>query len=69
MTDEFDPTLPLERTHTIPSRWYFDSAMAERERHLASDARPSLKTMAQGAVMIDRYAVNWLQHGPSPSEV
>jgi choline monooxygenase len=30
--DEFDPTLPLERAHTIPSRWYFDPALAERER-------------------------------------
>jgi choline monooxygenase len=29
---EFDPTLPLEKAHTIPARWYFDPAVAERER-------------------------------------
>jgi choline monooxygenase len=32
MNHDFDPTLPLERAHTIPSDWYFDSALAERER-------------------------------------
>src|SRR5436190_12900123 len=29
---DFDPTLPLEQAHTIPSDWYFDPALAERER-------------------------------------
>ena len=29
---EFDPTLPLERAKTIPSTWYYDPAIAERER-------------------------------------
>jgi choline monooxygenase len=32
MTKPFDPSLPLECAHTIPSDWYFDAAMAERER-------------------------------------
>jgi choline monooxygenase len=29
--DAFDPTLPLERAQTIPSRWYFDPEIAELE--------------------------------------
>lgn len=32
MTDDFDPTRPLERARTIPSRWYFDPAVLDRER-------------------------------------
>jgi choline monooxygenase len=32
MTKPFDRSLPLERAHTIPSDWYFDPALAERER-------------------------------------
>jgi choline monooxygenase len=28
----FDPDLPLERAHTIPSSWYFDPAIYEAER-------------------------------------
>jgi choline monooxygenase len=28
----FDPTLPLERAHTIPSSWYLDPAIAAAER-------------------------------------
>lgn len=32
MNHDFDPTLPLERAHTIPNTWYFDPARAERER-------------------------------------
>lgn len=35
MTAEFDPTLPLERARTIPSRWYFDPGILERERATA----------------------------------
>jgi phenylpropionate dioxygenase-like ring-hydroxylating dioxygenase large terminal subunit len=35
LCDDFDPTLPLDRAHTIPSRWYFDPAIAERERATA----------------------------------
>jgi choline monooxygenase len=29
----FDPALPLERAHTIPSPWYFDPELYELERH------------------------------------
>jgi choline monooxygenase len=29
----FDPTLPLERAHTIPAAWYHDAEMAAAERH------------------------------------
>src|SRR5436309_583740 len=32
MADDFDPTLPLARARTVPSRWYFDPAVLERER-------------------------------------
>ncbi|MBX7103230.1 MAG: aromatic ring-hydroxylating dioxygenase subunit alpha [Gemmataceae bacterium] len=32
MPPTFDPTLPLEQAHTIPAAWYFDPALAERER-------------------------------------
>lgn len=32
MTDDFDPTRPLARARTIPSRWYSDPAILERER-------------------------------------
>jgi choline monooxygenase len=32
LLDAFDPTLPLERAHTIPSSWYFDPELAELER-------------------------------------
>lgn len=32
MTNDFDPKLPIERAHTIPSRWYFDPVVLERER-------------------------------------
>jgi choline monooxygenase len=32
---DFDPTLPLEQASTIPSRWYFDPDLAERERSTA----------------------------------
>lgn len=35
MTNDFDPTLPLERARTIPSHWYFDPAVLERERETA----------------------------------
>jgi choline monooxygenase len=31
----FDPTLPLERAHTIPSEWYFDPDIHEMERRAA----------------------------------
>ena len=34
MTNEFDPSLPLERARTIPSEWYFDADLAELERSL-----------------------------------
>lgn len=30
--NEFDPTLPLDRAHTIPAAWYFDRNMYELER-------------------------------------
>lgn len=33
--DSFDPTLPLERAHTIPSEWYFDAELASLERRTA----------------------------------
>jgi choline monooxygenase len=32
LLNAFDPTLPLERAHTIPSEWYFDSDLADLER-------------------------------------
>jgi choline monooxygenase len=32
LLNAFDPTLPLERAHTIPSEWYTDSHLAELER-------------------------------------
>jgi choline monooxygenase len=32
LLDAFDPTLPLERAHTIPNSWYFDSELADLER-------------------------------------
>jgi choline monooxygenase len=32
LIDAFDPNLPLERAHTIPNTWYFDSNLAELER-------------------------------------
>jgi choline monooxygenase len=32
LLDAFDPNLPLDRAHTIPSAWYFDSDLAELER-------------------------------------
>jgi choline monooxygenase len=32
LLDEFDPTLPLDRAHTIPSSWYFDPDLYELER-------------------------------------
>jgi choline monooxygenase len=32
--DLFDPTLPLERAHTIPSLWYRDAALYAAERRL-----------------------------------
>ncbi|MFO0935356.1 MAG: aromatic ring-hydroxylating dioxygenase subunit alpha [Gemmataceae bacterium] len=30
----FDPSLPLERAQTIPSDWYFDSVVFEREKEM-----------------------------------
>jgi len=33
--DEFDDTLPLERAHTIPNSWYFDSEMYTLESRTA----------------------------------
>jgi choline monooxygenase len=35
LLDAFDPTLPLERAHTIPNSWYFDPELAELERRTA----------------------------------
>jgi choline monooxygenase len=35
LLDSFDPTLPLDRAHTIPSDWYFDADLAELERQTA----------------------------------
>lgn len=32
LLNKFDPTLPLEQANTIPSDWYFDTELAERER-------------------------------------
>src|SRR5690349_6615403 len=32
LLDDFDPTLPLTRAHTIPSEWYFDPDLADLER-------------------------------------
>src|SRR6516165_4640573 len=32
LLDTFDPTLPLERAHTIPNSWYFDPELAGLER-------------------------------------
>jgi choline monooxygenase len=32
LLNTFDPTLPLDRAHTIPSTWYFDSDLADLER-------------------------------------
>jgi len=31
MLGQFDPTLPLERAHTIPSSWYRDRAIYDAE--------------------------------------
>jgi choline monooxygenase len=35
LIDAFDPTLPLDRAHTIPSGWYFDPDLADLERRTA----------------------------------
>src|SRR4051794_33596207 len=32
LLDAFDPTLPLDRAHTIPSAWYFDPELYDLER-------------------------------------
>ncbi len=32
LLDSFDPNLPLDRAHTIPSAWYFDPDLAELEQ-------------------------------------
>jgi choline monooxygenase len=35
LLDTFDPTLPLDRAHTVPSSWYFDPELHDLERRTA----------------------------------